>query len=168
MSPAKLLLGTPIPGIRLTIGLSPRGAINDISFLTAADPVPDDILSDPPDNTPARNIIWQLQRYFTDPSPPFTLPLDLTAGTPFQQRVWQALRAIPVGQTISYGALARQLGTAARAVGNACRANPLPIIVPCHRVIAAHGPGGYCGAPSPEFSAIKHWLLEHEHTHHHR
>jgi methylated-DNA-[protein]-cysteine S-methyltransferase len=84
--------------------------------------------------------ITQLAEYFAGRRRRFRLPLA-PAGTPFQLSVWQALRAIPYGETVSYGQLARQLGlaNAARAVGLANGANPLPIIVPCHRVIGADG-----------------------------
>jgi O-6-methylguanine DNA methyltransferase len=75
-------------------------------------------------------------------------PLDLSAGTPFQQRVWAELRRIKPGETRSYGELAAALGKpgAARAVGGACGANPIPVLVPCHRVLAAHRKlGGFSG-----------------------
>lgn len=66
-------------------------------------------------------------------------------GTEFQKRVWAAMAAIPSGRTRSYGDLARQLGSAAQAVGNACGANPIPILIPCHRVVGANGLGGFSG-----------------------
>jgi len=75
-------------------------------------------------------------------------PLDLRAGTDFQQRVWKALCAIPFGETKSYGDIAREVGSprGTRAVGMACGANPIPLIVPCHRVVAAGGKlGGFSG-----------------------
>jgi O-6-methylguanine DNA methyltransferase len=75
-------------------------------------------------------------------------PLDLSAGTAFQQRVWSAMREIGPGQTRTYAELARNIGSpgAARAVGAACGANPIPLLVPCHRVIAARGKlGGFSG-----------------------
>ncbi len=82
---------------------------------------------------------------------PQTLPpLDLSAGTEFQQSVWAELRNIPLGQTCSYGEIARRLAKpgASRAVGSACGANPVPVIVPCHRVLAAHRRiGGFSGGP---------------------
>lgn len=90
----------------------------------------------------------QLEAYFQGRPPAFDLPLDLGAGTPFQQRVWQALRAIPRGRTTSYGALAQQLGVpgAARAVGAAVGRNPVSIVVPCHRVLGQDGQlTGYAG-----------------------
>lgn len=105
--------------------------------------------------------VRQLQAYFHDPRHAFTLPL-VRRGSPFQQRVWRALRTIPPGETRRYGELARSLGTAPRAVGAACRCNPWPIVVPCHRVVAAAGSGGYCGARDGPWLAVKHWLLTHE------
>jgi methylated-DNA-[protein]-cysteine S-methyltransferase len=83
-----------------------------------------------------------------------------TAGTPFQRAVWRALRAIPSGTTTSYGQLAAQLGRpgASRAVGAANGANPIPIVVPCHRVIGANGSLTGFGSGLPR----KQWLLEHE------
>ena len=89
----------------------------------------------------------QLEAYFAGTLRQFDLPLQ-PEGTPFQLRVWEQLRQIPYGQVISYGELACRIGQpgASRAVGGANRRNPIPIIVPCHRVIAANGTlGGYSG-----------------------
>jgi len=89
----------------------------------------------------------QLSEYFESARKTFSLPCQLE-GTAFQQRLWQTLQTIPYGEVVSYGELASLAGyhKAARAVGSACNANPLPIIIPCHRVIAAHGKlGGYGG-----------------------
>jgi methylated-DNA-[protein]-cysteine S-methyltransferase len=101
----------------------------------------------------------QLDAYFDDPAVTFDLPLA-PAGTPFRQRVWQAMRDIPAGQVLSYGAIAAKLGSSARAVGGACGANPIPIIIPCHRVVgAASALGGYSGGDGPD---TKRYLLAHE------
>uniref|UniRef100_A0A450WCG8 methylated-DNA--[protein]-cysteine S-methyltransferase n=1 Tax=Candidatus Kentrum sp. LPFa TaxID=2126335 RepID=A0A450WCG8_9GAMM len=108
--------------------------------------------------------IRQLGSYFEDPGWCFQLPLA-PCGTPFQQRVWQTLQSIPAGETMSYGALAARLSTSARAVGNACRENPIPIIIPCHRIVGARGPGGFMGSRAGEPLAIKKWLLTHESLH---
>lgn len=84
-----------------------------------------------------------------------------TFGTAFQQRVWQAIAAIPVGETRTYSQLAEQIGSGPRAVANACGANPLPIIIPCHRVVAKHGLGGFMQGQQNGL-LIKQWLLRHE------
>ncbi|HEX9181099.1 MAG TPA: methylated-DNA--[protein]-cysteine S-methyltransferase, partial [Burkholderiales bacterium] len=90
------------------------------------------------------------------------LPLR-AAGTDHQRRVWSALAAIPVGQTLSYGELAGTIGSSARAVGQACGANPLPLLVPCHRVVARDGGlGGFMGRRDGFALSVKRWLLEHE------
>jgi len=89
-----------------------------------------------------------LQAILTGRPPRAFPPLDLSAGTPFQQAVWHALEKIPVGQTCSYGEIARAIGRPKgfRAVGSACGANPIPVLVPCHRVLAAKGKlGGFSG-----------------------
>ncbi|UCB51905.1 MAG: methylated-DNA--[protein]-cysteine S-methyltransferase [Candidatus Zixiibacteriota bacterium] len=89
-----------------------------------------------------------MKRYFSGKRVSFRQPLDLSGGTPFQKRVWKAMQRIPPGQTKSYGWLARQAGgkNMARAAGAACGANPIPIVVPCHRVVKSDGSlGGYGG-----------------------
>lgn len=89
----------------------------------------------------------QLAAYFAGTRQSFQLPLH-PEGTDFQKQVWTALLSIPYGQTVTYGQLARKLGcpSAARAVGHACKQNPLPILIPCHRIVAADGTvGGYAG-----------------------
>jgi methylated-DNA-[protein]-cysteine S-methyltransferase len=101
----------------------------------------------------------QLAEYFAGERADFSVPLK-PAGTPFQQRVWQRLREIPLGQTSSYGELAADIGqpTAVRAVGMANGRNPISIIVPCHRVVGSTGAlTGYAGG-----LAAKRWLLDHE------
>jgi methylated-DNA-[protein]-cysteine S-methyltransferase len=103
----------------------------------------------------------QLAAYFSDGTATFDLPLAL-GGTPFQQRVWAAIRAIPPGVTRTYRDLAVELGSAPRAVGQACRANPCPIVVPCHRVVGVNGLGGFAGDRAGCKLALKRWLLRHE------
>jgi methylated-DNA-[protein]-cysteine S-methyltransferase len=103
----------------------------------------------------------QLAEYFTHQRQQFDLPLD-PVGTKFQQQVWQLLSQIPFGEVISYGTLAEWVGqpNAARAVGAANGRNPISIIVPCHRVVAATGKlTGYAGGVDR-----KQWLLQHEQT----
>ncbi|BDG75127.1 methylated-DNA--[protein]-cysteine S-methyltransferase [Roseomonas fluvialis] len=100
----------------------------------------------------------QLQDYFDGTRTVFDLPLA-PHGTAFQRKVWDALCAIPAGQTRSYAYIARQVGCrAARAIGQANGANPIPILIPCHRVVAANGGlGGYSGG---EGEATKRYLLD--------
>jgi methylated-DNA-[protein]-cysteine S-methyltransferase len=130
-------------------------AITDISFLDKNTPLT------PPRTSQARKVSRALNTYFSNPGQTFRLPLKLD-GTPFQQRVWRALQRIPTGMTLSYGVLAKKLDTSARAVGNACRANPIPIVIPCHRVVASNGMGGFMGKRSGSPLNLKHWLLAHE------
>ncbi|MEJ2693079.1 MAG: methylated-DNA--[protein]-cysteine S-methyltransferase [Candidatus Thiodiazotropha sp.] len=122
-------------------------------------------------NEPSRSYRYQvpgldrvldtIQRYLDDARIDFDFAIELD-GTPFQQRVWQELRAIRAGETLTYGQLAERLGSGARAVGNACRANPCPLVVPCHRVVAVKGLGGFAGERSGKKLDIKRWLLRHE------
>lgn len=103
-----------------------------------------------------REAVVQLQDYFDRKRSHFDLPLA-PYGSPFQKRVWQALCDIPVGETRSYGDLALLLNSAPRAIGQANGNNPIPIIIPCHRVVAAGGRiGGYSGG---EGVATKRYLL---------
>lgn len=83
-------------------------------------------------------------------------------GTEFQRRVWRHLQTIPMGSTQTYGEVAKALNSSARAVGNACRANPYLLIVPCHRVVKHNNIGGFGGKIDGEAIAIKRWLLAHE------
>lgn len=106
-------------------------------------------------------IIEELNAYINNPRHRFNLPLHIE-GTPFQKMVWKALQAIPSGTVISYQDLAKKLETSPRAIGNACRANPIAIVIPCHRVVAKKGMGGFCGKTSGKMTHIKKWLLRHE------
>jgi methylated-DNA-[protein]-cysteine S-methyltransferase len=111
------------------------------------------------DNDVLRMAKRQLTEYFGRQRTTFDLPLD-ASGTEFEHRVWGLLRTIPYGATTSYGELARRLGEPndARAVGAANAKNPIPIIVPCHRVVGANGDlTGFGGGLDR-----KRWLLEHE------
>jgi methylated-DNA-[protein]-cysteine S-methyltransferase len=106
----------------------------------------------------------QLHAYLADPNFAFSLPLR-PAGTAFQRRVWAQIAAIPNGQTHTYGQLAKNLKNAPRAVGQACGANPYPVVVPCHRVVATGGGlGGFARARGGFLLDVKRWLLKHEHS----
>ena len=91
-----------------------------------------------------REALRQLAAYFDGRLTAFDLPLHVRVS-PFQQAACDAMRAIPFGQTRTYGALARDLGVTAQAMGGACGGNPIPVIIPCHRVLGADGLGGYSG-----------------------
>jgi len=109
----------------------------------------------------AREVCRQLRAYLRDPDFEFDLPCE-TQGTAYQERVWQAVRAIPRGVTLSYLDVARQIGSAARPVGTACGANRIPLLTPCHRVVASSGLGGFMHSRKGQPLEIKRWLLRHE------
>ena len=102
----------------------------------------------------------QVLQYLQQPVAKFDLPFT-QQGTAFQQRVWQAIASIPLGKVRTYGELAREIGSGPRAVANACGANKLPLLVPCHRVVAQHGLGGFMQGKANGL-LIKQWLLKHE------
>ncbi len=114
-----------------------------------------------PENALAERAARQIERYREDPDTKFDLPL-LIEGTAFQRRIWDALCEIRRGGTLTYGDLARKLDVEARAVGQACGDNKLPIVIPCHRVIAASGVGGFAHSTGGYLLEAKRWLLMHE------
>jgi methylated-DNA-[protein]-cysteine S-methyltransferase len=103
----------------------------------------------------------QIFQYLQQPKTQFHSSLIQQQGTAFQQRIWQAIAAIPVGQTFTYGQIASQIGSGPRAVANACGANNIPLIIPCHRVVAQNGIGGFMQGTHNGL-VIKRWLLAHE------
>ena len=133
-------------GVRATgWRLDPRGASNE------------------PDET-VQQAIGQLREYFAGQRQDFELPLDLPDLEPATHAVLMALRRVPYGQTVTYGQLAEMSGTGlpARAIGSVMAANPLPIVIPCHRVVASDGLGGYSGGDPGLATQTKRWLLENE------
>lgn len=146
------VLDTPIGLLRIT---SADDAVLRIDFLDPGEATPEGDGGKPG---------ALLAEYFAGDIPALErIEVADMVGTPFQRRVWAALRDIPAGQTISYGQLAAAIGqpTAVRAVGSANGANPVPVVVPCHRVIRTGGAmGGYGGGLDR-----KQWLLEHERRH---
>ncbi|MGH7122371.1 MAG: methylated-DNA--[protein]-cysteine S-methyltransferase [Acetobacteraceae bacterium] len=125
-----LTLETPLGLMTLA---EERGAITALFWGTSGEQQPTALL---------RRASRLLERYFAGQCVAFDLPLE-PAGTPFERRVWKALRTIPWGETRTYGEIARQSGGSPRAVGQAVGHNPIPIIIPCHRVVAARGLGGF-------------------------
>jgi len=143
------------PGFSLGIRCAGEDWIEEIEFL---EPCPDRRATSPLAMESAR----QLRAFLHDPDFVFGLPLK-PSGTPFQRRVWAQVAAIPRGETRTYGDLARALANAPRAVGQACGANPFPLIVPCHRVVAANGGlGGFDRHGGGFLLDVKRWLLAHE------
>lgn len=115
-----------------------------------------------PANALAFEAARQLSAYLADADFVFALPLR-PSGTAFQRRVWDQIAAIPNHQTRTYGELAKALHNAPRAVGQACGANPFPLVVPCHRVIASGGGlGGFARRRGGFLLDVKRWLLAHE------
>jgi methylated-DNA-[protein]-cysteine S-methyltransferase len=115
-----------------------------------------------PANSFAKRTGEQLAAYFADSDFHFDLALK-PGGTLHQNKVWQAMRAIPPGQVQTYGELAVRLESSPRAVGQACGNNPLPILIPCHRVVGKSGMGGFMHHNGGYALEIKRWLLVHEH-----
>jgi len=111
-------------------------------------------------NVFVQSVVAQVRDYLRNPHASLNLPFAVK-GTPFQRRVWQAIAAIPSGQTLSYGELAAKVGSGPRAVANVCGANQVPLFIPCHRVVAKNGLGGFMQGDARGL-AIKTWLLEHE------
>lgn len=105
----------------------------------------------------------QVERYFVEPDFRFDLPL-VEAGTVFQRKVWDVIAAIPRGDVLTYGEVARIIQSAPRAVGQACGANWFPLVIPCHRVTAAGGLGGFSHHDDETgfHLGVKRWLLAHE------
>ena len=110
---------------------------------------------------PAGDVKNYLDAYFAGQKPHMAASFDMP-GTQFQRSVYQLMLQIPYGQTLSYGAVARQLGSAARAVGQACKRNPMPILIPCHRIVGQRDIGGYEGSTEGPRLDRKKWLLNHE------
>jgi methylated-DNA-[protein]-cysteine S-methyltransferase len=132
-----------------------EGVVTEILFL------PPGTSLVPPATPASRELAEWISAYLTDPDAPSPLTL-VPAGTPFQRRVWAAIARIPRGQVRRYADLARELGSVPRAVGQACGANPLPLLIPCHRVVSAQGLGGFANAREGYLLDTKRWLLAHE------
>jgi methylated-DNA-[protein]-cysteine S-methyltransferase len=114
-----------------------------------------------PTNALADRVCTQIEKYVSDPGYCFKLPLK-EIGTAFQRRVWEQIAAIPLGETRTYGDLARALRSAPRAVGQACGSNYFPLVIPCHRVVAANGLGGFGHSRGGYLLEVKRRLLVHE------
>ena len=147
---AKYATPFAVLGIR-TIG----ERVTDIEYL------PPGIETLAPTTKLADRVCREIDRYLADPEHVFDLPFDYS-GTAFQCRVWREISGIRPGRTLTYNDIARALRTAPRPVGGACGRNRLPIVIPCHRVLASSGLGGFMGGAAEPALRIKRWLLEHE------
>ena len=136
------------------VGVRTRNArVEEICFLT------DDDGAQTAANALAQRVVDQLHAYCADNSSQIDLPLVIE-GTDFQRRVWDQIARIPPGSTATYGEIARRLNAEARAVGQACGDNRLPLAIPCHRVVAAAGIGGFAHHRGGAYERIKRWLLD--------
>jgi methylated-DNA-[protein]-cysteine S-methyltransferase len=154
--------GPAVYAARMRAPFAVLGIRTAATVVTGIDYLPPRERAQAPTDALAERACRQLERYLADPQFRFTLPLA-PGGTAFRQRVWQALSQIPVGESRTYGELARQLRSAPRAVGGACGANPIALVIPCHRVVGTHGSlGGFMGVTEGDPIAIKRWLLAHE------
>jgi methylated-DNA-[protein]-cysteine S-methyltransferase len=141
---------------KMRVGVKTRdGKVVEIRYL------PLSAASVPPANPLAQKAKEQLARYRDDPDTVFDLPIRIE-GTTLQRAVWEAMRAIPRGKTRTYGELAHELGADPRAVGQCCGDNRLPIVIPCHRIVAAGGIGGFSHTSEGYLIEVKRWLLAHE------
>ena len=141
---------------KMKVGIFTReGRVAGIRYL------PVTVDSKTPENELAERAARQIEKYRDDPDARFDLPL-LIEGTEFQRSVWDVMRAIPRGRTLTYGEVARKLGGEARVVGQACGDNKLPIVIPCHRVVGADGIGGFSHSTEGYLIEVKRWLLMHE------
>ncbi len=151
---------TPGGGVKVWLDIGWRDAtIESISFTNEVNPKATEPL--PKAWQRAFDRYWGGPPEKDKPTPLAHLPLTLV-GTPYQQKVWRLLQQIPAGETASYGQLSSQIDSSPRAVAAACRANPVVLAVPCHRVVAKEGIGGFMGATVGEAIDIKRWLITHE------
>ena len=141
---------------KFKVGVATRdGAVTQLKYL------PLSAASISPMNDVAKRAERQLQGYRSDANAAFDLPV-VVDGTELQRAVWQAMCAIPRGKTRTYGDLAKELGADPREIGQACGDNRLPLLIPCHRIVAADGIGGFAHATSGYLIEVKRWLLMHE------
>jgi methylated-DNA-[protein]-cysteine S-methyltransferase len=136
------------------VGIAVQGVQVVIELLT------EKLEAKPAQQKMAEKVALQIEAYFSNAFNDFNLPI-VYKGTPFQRRVWQAVGAIPCGRVLTYGEIAEQIGSGPRAVANACGANHLPLVIPCHRVVSKNGLGGYMRGKADGLK-IKQWLLKHE------
>jgi len=155
--------GSEIFSAILALPFGPLGVRTEAGAITELCYLPPHFEAKAPQDATAELAAWQLEKYCEDADFKFALPLK-RAGTEFQHKVWEAISSIPRGSVRTYGELARHIGSAPRAVGQACGANWFPVVVPCHRVTSSTGLGGFANSDDPNgyLLGVKRWLLAHE------
>jgi len=138
------------------LGIRTNGkAVTELRYL------PSDTAPSGPTTPLAQEVLRQIESYLVEPGFVFELPLEID-GSEFRKRVWKEMCAIPAGRTLTYGEVAQRIGSAPRAVGGACGDNRIPLIIPCHRIVARNGIGGFMHTTGDRELGIKRWLLAHE------
>jgi methylated-DNA-[protein]-cysteine S-methyltransferase len=138
------------------LGIRTNGkAVTELRYL------PSDVAPSGPSTVLAHEVLRQIECYLVEPDFVFDLPLSIH-GSDFRKRVWKEMLAIPAGKTLTYGQVAQRTGSAPRAVGGACGDNRIPLLIPCHRIVARNGIGGFMHTTGDRELGIKRWLLAHE------
>jgi methylated-DNA-[protein]-cysteine S-methyltransferase len=138
------------------LGIRTNGkAVTGLRYLSG------DVAPSRPTSSLAREVVRQIERYLVEPDYVFDLPLEID-GSEFRKRVWKVMCEIPAGKTMTYGEVAERIRSAPRAVGGACGDNQIPLIIPCHRIVARNGIGGFMHTTGDIELGIKRWLLAHE------
>lgn len=138
------------------LGIRTNGkAVTGLRYLSG------DVAPSRPTSSLAQEVVRQIERYLVEPDYVFDLPLEIV-GSEFRKRVWKVMCEIPAGRTMTYGEVAERIGSAPRAVGGACGDNQIPLIIPCHRIVARNGIGGFMHTTGDIELGIKRWLLAHE------
>lgn len=146
---------------RVKMPFATLGVLTDGRALVGIRFLPIGVAEKAPTDAIAARTRDQLLQYVENADCCFDLPIKLV-GTQHELDVWNAMRAIAPGRTDTYGNLAEKIGSSPRAVGTACGRNPVPVIIPCHRVVATGGLGGFMGGKRSDSLSIKQWLLRHE------
>ena len=155
-------MNAALPETRYATPFAVLAIVTDGAVVTGVRYLPRQTAAKVPHDRAAERACREIERYLDDPEHVFQLPYRLE-GTDFQRRVWREIEKLFPIKTITYGDLARRIGSAARAVGGACGTNPVPLFVPCHRVLAAGGLlGGFMGGKDDFPLSVKRWLLRHE------
>ena len=153
------LLENPASPVKRLLIYAKGDELIRVTMLFDNEPLP--TLSSQAPSPAIQKLIEQLKQYGDKAHSDWSLAID-NQGTAFQQKVWRYLQKIPLGTTQSYGQIATSINSSARAVGNACRANPWLLIVPCHRVVKSNHIGGFAGQLTGEAIEMKQRLLHHE------